>query len=104
MAFRGFSRPGVEDPVQGVKSGYTRGMDGSLSLRRTLELYFSYFALLTPGARIVWFTFDLVSYSLLAAITLLRGARKAQEALIALGMGRALCLLRLPDGNKVLFR
>ena len=79
-------------------------MDGSLSLRRTLELYFSYFAFLTPGARIVWFAFDVVSYSLLAALTLFRGARKAQEILIALGIGRALCLLRLPDGNKVLFR
>jgi FkbM family methyltransferase len=79
-------------------------VDGALSLRRTLEIYFSYFAFLTPGARIVWFAFDVVYYALFAMIALPCGTRKAQEILIALGLGRAICLLRLPDGNKALIR
>jgi len=75
-----------------------------MTRRRLLEIYGSYFKLLTPGARIFWLSFDLIYYAALTLAAAIVGRGRAERLLIASGMGRAMCLAVLPDGSKVLHR
>ena len=75
-----------------------------MTRRRLFEIYFSYFSLLTPGARIFWLSFDLLYYVTFAVAAAIVGRERAQLALMACGLGRAMCLAVLPDGSRVLHR
>jgi FkbM family methyltransferase len=75
-----------------------------MTRRRLLEIYWSYFSLLTPGARIFWLSFDLIYYVTFAVAAAMVGRERALLALMACGMGRAMCLAVLPDGSRVLHR